>query len=419
MSLGAALTEEGATGAPSGRLRRGLARSERRRTRQGWLLLAPVLLFLAFTFIVPIGGMLWRSVADPELSQVLPLTVASLKHWSGTEAPDEASFAALAQDLSDARTAGNLGLAAKRLNYDLPGYRALLQTAARRNLIDAPPPYKAAFIAVDPQWGEAETWGAIARASGPVTSFYLLAAVDLKRQADGSIALSSPQTRIYLEVLLRTFTIGLTVTLLCLVLGFPLAHLLATAPPRVANLLMILVLLPFWTSLLVRTTAWIVLLQSQGVVNGVLQSLGLITEPIQMIYNRFGVHVAMTHVLLPFMVLPLYSTMRAIPPVYRRAALSLGASPMQAFLRVYLPQTVPGVAAGCLLVFILAIGYYITPALVGGAADQMISYFIAFFTSETANWGMAAALGAVLLVITSMLYWIYSRIAGTGGVKLG
>jgi putative spermidine/putrescine transport system permease protein len=405
MSLGAALTEEGATGAPSGRLRRGLARSERRRTRQGWLLLAPVLLFLAFTFIVPIGGMLWRSVADPEVAQVLPRTVASLKHWSGTAVPDEASFAALAQDLADARIAGNLGLAAKRLNYDFPGYRALLQSAARHKLIDATPPFKDAFIALDPQWGQVETWGAIARASGPVTSFYLLAAVDLKRQADGSIALSSPQTRIYLEVLLRTFTIGLTVTLLCL--------------PRVANLLMILVLLPFWTSLLVRTTAWIVLLQSQGVVNGVLESLGLITEPIQMIYNRFGVHVAMTHVLLPFMVLPLYSTMRAIPPVYRRAALSLGASPMQAFLRVYLPQTVPGVAAGCLLVFILAIGYYITPALVGGAADQMISYFIAFFTSETANWGMAAALGAVLLVITSMLYWIYSRIAGTGGVKLG
>lgn len=419
MSATATKDEEGALSASSGALRRGLARSERRRKRQGWLLLAPALLFLSFTFIVPIAGMLWRSVADSEVAHVLPRTVTSLAHWSGTAIPDEASYAALAQDLADAREAGTLGLAAKRLNYDLPGYRALLQTAARSNLASAAPPFKEAFLAVDPQWGAVETWGAIARASGPVTTFYLLAALDLKRQADGGVALAPTETRIYLQVLGRTFSIGLTVTLLCLVLGFPLAHLLATAPPRIANLLMILVLLPFWTSLLVRTTAWIVLLQSHGVVNGALQSLGVITEPVQMIYNRFGVHVAMTHVLLPFMVLPLYSTMRAIPPVYRRAALSLGATPMQAFLRVYLPQTVPGVAAGCLLVFILAIGYYITPALVGGAADQMISYFIAFFTSETANWGMAAALGAVLLGITSLLYWIYSRIVDTGDVRLG
>ena len=163
---------------------------------------------------------------------------------------------------------------------------------------------------------------------------------------------------------------------------------------------MILVLLPFWTSLLVRTGAWVVLLQREGPVNGLLQALGLTDEPLQLVYNRFGVYVAMTHILLPFMVLPLYSVMRGIPPEYMRAAASLGARPLRAFLRVYLPQTVPGIGAGCLLVFILAIGYYITPALVGGANDQMVSYFVAFFTNQTVNWGMAAALGAVLLIAT-------------------
>jgi putative spermidine/putrescine transport system permease protein len=189
--------------------------------------------------------------------------------------------------------------------------------------------------------------------------------------------------------------------------------------PVTANLLMILVLLPFWTSLLVRTTAWIVLLQNEGIVNQALLFLRLIDHPVRLIYNRFGVYVAMTHVLLPFMVLPLYGVMHAIKPVYMRAALSLGARPSVAFARVYLPLTLPGVGAGCLLVFILALGYYITPALVGGAADQMISYFIAFYTTDTVNWGMASALGAVLLVSTLVLYSVYQRLVGAEGMRLG
>ena len=151
-------------------------------------------------------------------------------------------------------------------------------------------------------------------------------------------------------------------------------------------------LLPFWTSLLVRTVAWVVLLQKEGVLNSLFLSLGIVNEPLKMIFNRFAVYVAMVHVLLPFMVLPLYSVMRGIPPSYVRAASSLGAQPFTAFRRVYVPQTLPGIGAGCLMVFIQALGYYITPALVGGADDQMISYFIAFYASKTVNWGMAAAL---------------------------
>jgi putative spermidine/putrescine transport system permease protein len=252
-----------------------------------------------------------------------------------------------------------------------------------------------------------------------LTSFYLLSAVDLKRDASGSIIAAPENTRIYRAVLLRTFTVSLVVTLLCLALGFPLAHLLATAPPNIANLLMILVLLPFWTSLLVRTTAWIVLLQNEGIVNETLIYLGIIEHPMRLIFNRFGVYVAMTHVLLPFMILPLYGVMQAIKPAYMRAALSLGARPSVAFVRVYLPLTLPGIGAGSLLVFILALGYYITPALVGGAADQMISYFIAFYTTDTVNWGMASALGAVLLVSTLVLYGVYQRLVGAEGMRLG
>ncbi len=167
-----------------------------------------------------------------------------------------------------------------------------------------------------------------------------------------------------------------------------------------------------------RTGAWVVLLQREGVVNDSLIALGLIGEPLQLVYNRFGVYVAMTHILLPFMVLPLYSVMRGIPPQYMRAAASLGAGPVRAFLRVYLPQTVPGIGAGCLLVFILAIGYYITPALVGGANDQMVSYFVAVFTNQTINWGMASALGAVLLVATLLLFVVYARLVGIDRLKL-
>ena len=177
-------------------------------------------------------------------------------------------------------------------------------------------------------------------------------------------------------------------------------------------------LLPFWTSLLVRTGAWVVLLQREGVVNDVLIALGLISEPLQLVYNRFGVYVAMTHILLPFMVLPLYSVMRGIPPQYMRAAASLGARPLRAFLRVYLPQTVPGIGAGCLLVFILAIGYYITPALIGGINDQMVSYFVAFFTNQTVNWGMASALGTVLLIVTLLLFALYARLVGIDRLRL-
>jgi putative spermidine/putrescine transport system permease protein len=213
------------------------------------------------------------------------------------------------------------------------------------------------------------------------------------------------------RILLRTFEISAVVTVLCLLLGYPLAWWLSTLPARRANLLMILVLVPFWTSILVRVAAWVVLLQREGLVNGALMAASVIDEPLALLFNRTGVVIAMVHILLPFMILPIYSVMKSVPPSYLRAAISLGSPPLAAFFRVYVPQTLPGIGAGGLLVFILSIGYYVTPALLGGASDQMLSYYIAQYTNVDVNWGMACALGAILLAATLVLYVFYRRVS--------
>lgn len=412
----------GAHGPTEVPLKRRLRRAERARQVKALALVLPLLVFLLFTFAGAIAGMLWRAVDDREVRLVLPQTIAALASWDGRDLPDEKAYAALAGDIMAARDSGTIAIAAKRLNYALNGFRTIL-TSTARNLKTAPEPGTAreTLGKINPAWRERATWTTIKDASGPVTGFYLLSALDLTRNVDGAIVAAPPDQAIYRDVFVRTFLISLSVTVLCLILGFPVAYLLAALPPGRSNLLMIFVLLPFWTSLLVRTCAWIVLLQGKGVVNDSLLWLGIIDEPLRLIYNRFGVCVAMTHVLLPFMILPLYSSMKAISPAYMRAAASLGAPPLTAFLRIYLPQTLPGIGAGSLLVFILALGYYITPALVGGAADQMISYFIALYTTETANWGLASALGAVLLLATILLALVYGKLVQgqqvTGGMK--
>jgi putative spermidine/putrescine transport system permease protein len=396
-----------------------LARAERARKTKAALLTAPLLLFLLLTFLGPIAALLARSFVDTELAAALPRVSEQIRRWDGQAIPDEATFAALIDDVRAARAAGTLAPAATRLNYDVSGFRSLLFATGRQlpEALDAPA--RDTLVAIDPKWGEAETWGAIARAAGPTTSLFLLAAVDLKRTAEGHIVGAPREEAIFVQVLGRTFAIASAVTLLCLLLGYPLAYVLATLPARTANVLMVLVLLPFWTSLLVRTSAWIVLLQHEGVINSALLQGGFIDAPLEMLYRRAAVYTAMTHVLLPFMVLPLYAVMRTIPPVHMRAALSLGARPWTAFLRVYAPQTLPGVGAGVLMVFIQALGYYITPALVGGPDDQMLSYFIAFYASKTINWGMAASLSLALLAATVALYYVYDRLVGIDKIRMG
>jgi putative spermidine/putrescine transport system permease protein len=378
-----------------------------------------MLAFLMVTFLAPIARMLYRSVEDPEMAIALPATAKLLRSWNGQGLPPETVFQSLAEEMPKAADARTLAALAQRLNHDVSGMRSLVLTTAR-TISRLPSADRAeALKNSDSRWQDPVTWAALRRAAFPITDFHLLTALDLDHDAEGRIVAMPPEESVFLRVMARTLAIGLSVTALCLVLGFPVAYLLARLPSGTSNLLMIFVLLPFWTSLLVRTSAWIVLLQNEGIVNGLLLAAGLVDQPVQMIFNRFGVYVAMTHVLLPFMILPLYSVMKGISPLTQRAAASLGAPPAVAFVRVYLPQTLPGVAAGCLLVFILALGYYITPALVGGADDQMISAFIAFYTIRSVNWGLAAALAALLLLGTLVLYAVYSRFARAGGVRLG
>jgi putative spermidine/putrescine transport system permease protein len=402
----------------AGALAAQLARAERAKKWRAFLLTAPLLLFLLLTFVGPIGALLARSVVDTDLAAALPNVTREIRRWDGSALPDEATFAALIDDVRSARTAGTLAPAATRLNYDVSGFRSLLFSTARQLPDSLQRSARNTLLEIDPKWSEIETWGAIARASGPVTSLFLLASVDMKRTASGELVAAPKDETIFVQVLGRTFAIAIAVTVLCLLLGYPLAYVLASAPTRTANALLVLVLLPFWTSLLVRTSAWIVLLQHEGVINSALLQAGLIDGPLELLYRRAAVYAAMTHVLLPFMVLPLYAGMRTIPAVHVRAALSLGATPLVAFRRVYAPQTLPAVGAGVLMVFIQALGYYITPALVGGPDDQMLSYFIAFYASKTINWGMAAALSLALLAATIALYWVYDRLVGIDRIRM-
>ncbi|WP_445156976.1 ABC transporter permease [Halomonas sp. E14] len=396
------------------RLKAQLRRAERLRKLKAIGLVAPLALFLFVIFVVPIGSMLWRSVDNTEFDSVMPLTAAGLREWDGTGLPHEATLAAFAAELRESRQGGGLGRIGRRLNYEDPQYRGLLMRTLRElpaaESVTPDTLWSETLIAIDPAWGETATWRGIQRAAPTTTDRYMLASLDFERGEHGRLQRIAEQERIYQAVFQRTLVIAGGVTLICLALGFPLAYLLATLPARTSNLLMILVLLPFWTSLLVRTAAWIILLQSNGLVNKSLLATGLIDSPLQLVFNRIGVFFAMVHILLPFMVLPLYSVMKGISPSYQRAAVSLGAHPFAAFWQVYAPQTISGVAAGTILVFIMALGYYITPALVGGPADQMVSYYVAYYTNTTNNWGMAAALGSLLLLITLLLYLVYHRL---------
>ena len=403
-----------------GALKKQLRRVQRIGKLKAVGLIAPLFVFLLVVFIAPIAILLTRSVDNREVPAVLGKTAAAIAGWDSKELPSEAVYAAFISDL-EAAPRGTVAELAKRLNYYESGLRSLVLKTARSTVTAEGASAKDKLTGIDARWADVTTWRIIQRALPAYTDFYLLASLDLRRDAQGRLEVTKDESAIYIEVIARTFYISLAVTLICLALGYPLAYLISTLPPQRAGLLLILVLLPFWTSLLVRTTAWVVVLQGEGVVNTFLGWLGLIDKehPLPLIHNRVGVLIAMTHILLPFMILPIYSVMKSIPPSYMRAASSLGASPVRAFLRVYVPLSLPGVSAGCLLVFILALGYYITPALVGGPHDQMLSYFIAYFANQVTNWGMAAGLSAILLGLVLVLYAVYSRLVGLDRLRIG
>ena len=395
-------------------------------------LVAPLVAFVVVTFLGPMASLLTRSFHDPEVADALPETMAALRAWDGRGTPPDAAYAATAREFVEARAERTLGRTANRVNRVTSGMRSVIMRGSLA-MSEAAAAAQAAgtatdgafwretMIAIDSRWGGPEIWLALRDAGQRFTARHYLKALDFERAPSGGYVRAPEEWRIYVPLFWRTFLVSLGVTLLCLVIGYPVAHMIANSPPKRANVLLLLVLLPFWTSLLVRTTSWIVLLQNQGIVNDFLVAIGLVGDDgrIAMIYNMTGTFVAMTHVLLPFLVLPLYSVMRAIPPGYVNAAVSLGATPFQALRRVYWPLTLPGVGAGCLLTFILAIGYYITPALVGGQSGQLISNMIAYHVQTSLNWGLAAALAALLLAGVTLLYAVYDRLVGIDRIGLG
>ena len=444
-------------------LKESLRKSLRRTKIRSFLLILAPLSFLLFMFVAPIGSLLSRSIDDIQINNVFPQTFAQYELWEDkSQLPSEEMFAAVVNDIrvtikvkdGEGNVIGKnlLGRSGTRMTYEFSGWKSLINKTVKEALkVDKKSkeavkpfkweaPYKEKMIKRDKRWGKVEFWQSLGAMKDPYTMGYYLNAVDLKYDANKNIVQKAEYLRIYKTIWVRTLKVSLMVTIFCLLLAYPVAYLLATLPMRTSNLLMICVLMPFWTSLLVRIVAWMIMLQQNGVVNDTLINIlpcfeGMVNLPffgatnidlcfsdedrIPMMYNFTGTIIVMTQVLLPFMILPIYSVMKGIPPSYMKAAQNLGATPTWAFIRVYMPQSVPGIGAGCILVFIVAIGYYITPELVGGKDGIMIGNFVAREMQRTLNWGLASAMGALLLVAVLALYWAYDRLIGLDNLKMG
>lgn len=221
---------------------------------------------------------------------------------------------------------------------------------------------------------------------------------------------------LYSTILVRTIIVSAGTALICLLAGYPVAYMLSVSRPSVRNVILVCVLLPFWTNLLVRSYGWILLLNPAGIINTFLRDAGVISTPIPLVYNTTGVLIGMSQIMLPYMVLPLFAVMTRLDPRITHAARSLGARPAAAFLKVYFPLTMPGVMAGLLLVFAISLGFFIVPALLGGASDILLSQLIEFNINESLNWGMASALSTLLLIVTLAIYWVADRWFNLGAI---
>ena len=383
-------------------------------------LVLPAFLFLVILFVVPIAQLMTRSVDDKLVNQFLPRTFAVFEQWDQDELPGEEMYEAMFFDITKAEKLV-LGRATIRMNYELSGWRSLIKKSAREFKKIEAGPYKEAMIKVHKRWGQMEYWLSLGAMIDQYTMGYYLNSFDHRYDGQKNIVEQPKNRQVYNLLWWRTFLVSLLVTFFCLLLGYPVAYLLATLPLRYSNLLMICVLMPFWTSLLVRIVAWMIMLQQKGVVNDTLVWAHILGDEnrIEMMYNFTGTIIVMTQILLPFMILPMYSVMKGISPNYMKAAQNLGAAPALAFIRVYIPQSLPGVGAGVILVFIVAIGYYITPELVGGKDGRLIGNMVAYHMQQSLNWGLASAMGLVLLTGILILYWIYDKLTGSAGLKMG
>ena len=402
-------------------LEESLKKAERKNKLKAVLLVAPLFLFILIIYIFPIGDMLFRSIDDRMITKMLPKTFNAIEKWDGKDLPDEDVYKGLFEDLTYLKKNKTYGKIIARLNYEKSGFSSLIKKTVRKINKFEEGNYKEQFIKVHKRWGQSDYLVALKNVAPKWTYAKYLKGIDRKFDQDGNIIQVPEDRRIHKTLWLRTLNVAFWVTLFCFILAYPISHLLATLPMKYSNLLMICVLLPFWTSLLVRTSSWMVLLQQQGPINDLIVWLGLAADDNrpELMYNVIGTFVAMTQILLPFMVLPLYSVMKTISPSLMRAGKSLGGTPLTSFVKIYFPLTIPGIGAGCLLVFILAIGYYITPALVGGASGSLISNTIAYHMKSSLDWAFASALGTMLLVGVLTIYWVYNKLVGIDNIKLG
>ena len=398
-----------------------LKKAERKNKLKAFLLVAPLLLFLIITYIFPIGDMLIRSVDDREVTNMLPKTFKAMESWDGQELPSEEVFEAFYFDMKLLIEEKREGKLSTQMNFTKNGFKSIIKKLRRAMKKFDEGNYKEQIMAVHKRWADVEYWRAIKARSSAFTNQKYLKGMDMYTNEKGEIVSVPEDRQIHRILWFRTLEVAFFVTVFCFLMAYPIAHLLATLPMKYSNLLMICVLLPFWTSLLVRTASWMILLQQNGIINDFFVWIGLVSEDnrIEMMFNKTGTYVAMTQILLPFMVLPLYSVMKTISPSLMRAGKSLGGTPFIAFWKVYFPLTIPGIGAGCLLVFILAIGYYITPALVGGASGTLISNQIAFHMKSTLDWSFASAMGLMLLSGVLVIYWLYNKVVGIDNIKLG
>ena len=402
-------------------LEQSLKKAERTNKIKAFLLVAPLLLFLLITYIFPIGEMFSRSIDDKMITNMLPKTFKAMESWDGQELPPEEVFESFLFDyqvLIDAQTQGKL---TQRLNKEKNGFNSILKKLKRKMNKFEDGNYKEQVLSVHKRFKDVSYWRAIKRTAPPYSVAKYLKAVDMIEDENGKYVQVEEKRRIYKKLWIRTFEVAFFVTIFCFLMGYPIAHLLATIPMKYSNLLMICVLLPFWTSLLVRTASWMILLQQQGLVNDFFVLIGLVADnnrP-EMMYNKVGTYVAMSQILLPFMVLPLYSVMKTVSPSMMRAGKSLGGTPFVSFWKIYFPLTISGIGAGSLLVFILAVGYYITPELVGGASGKLISNQIAYHMKQTLDWSFASAMGLMLLCGVMAIYWVYNKLVGIDNIKLG
>lgn len=363
------------------------------------ILLTVPLAVYTFLYLIPIGSVLSLSLDNGALGE-------SLSHIRAADPADrDAQAAALIADMQ-AMEPGRQAEVARELNQEMSGFRTLFLKTARAS--DEIEPTLEGLTAADPRWGDDKYWKVIRQNAAPVTWRHYQRATGLVVDEAGRVTTGGDD--IYLQIMWRTLVIAVQVTLVTLLISYPLAYAVANAPRRLAAFVLVAVLLSFWTSVLVRTTAWVILLQTAGLVNTFLLWTGLVDEPVQLIFNRFGAIVAMTHVLLPFAIIPMMNVMRTIPKSQVDASRSLGAGPIESFLRVYFPQTLRGVGVGGGTVFILTLGFYITPALTGGPKDQMLSFYIADFVKRALNWGMASALSVMLLGMVLLLVALFGLV---------